>query len=485
MEKLAGSNPILRRDDILDDEAPRLAMARQRKIALVGARGYNLQSAEVRVSSYAWDRLNEIPNLSDFDTVILNLLSVAKEVDWNRFTEILNFHTMFDIVGVGGTILVIGDPRLRITGENLDEPFLDWTAAAFTWDNQPGDTIVLSADSSYEAYGGYLRHLTSWDYALRQCSLDRETVGQLFNVDLLEARGRRITLEKHPFAWNRYQEEISFSVNMVIQRNVGGYDQPDWRNEKPHGTITFLPKTSVSEDEAILIVLRDICGVEAGIPEPEWVAAYEAPSQDLIDAIIADIKDRIDTARDELKVAVGERTRARDCLKLLYERAQPLEVAVRAVLRELGGSVEDPKEAGKEDGWLSVVVGTNTYEGVLEVKSTKNEEFDQYGLRQLLDWINRGVELRRKKYKGIFVGSNSVDQPAEKRKAGFSDGWKKSAELHAITAIKADDLYKIYVLSKDGKLDAEAFWECLFNTDGVFDMAEFVPKEEKGPQTAA
>jgi hypothetical protein len=124
------------------------------------------------------------------------------------------------------------------------------------------------------------------------------------------------------------------------------------------------------------------------------------------------------------------------------------------------------------------VVDGNIYEGVLEVKSTRNEEFDEYGLKQLLDWINRGVELRRKKYKGIFVGNNSVDQPVGKRKGGFSDSWKKSAELHTIVAIKSEDLYSLYVLNKNVKLDANAFWKQLFSTNGIFSNPKAEPDRQ-------
>jgi len=44
--------------------------------------------------------------------------------------------------------------------------------------------------------------------------------------------------------------------------------------------------------------------------------------------------------------------------------------------------------------------------------------------------------------------------------------------------MKAEDLYNLYVLSKSGKLNAAAFWKQLFSTDGIFNMTEFVSKQE-------
>ena len=92
-----------------------------------------------------------------------------------------------------------------------------------------------------------------------------------------------------------------------------------------------------------------------------------------------------------------------------------------------------------------------------------------------------GCGLRRKKYKGIFVGNNSVEEQVGSRKSGFSDGWKKSAELHNIVAIKSEDLYRLYVLKKEGQLDTEAFWEKVFATNGIFDSQALYASEKKDP----
>ena len=62
--------------------------------------------------------------------------------------------------------------------------------------------------------------------------------------------------------------------------------------------------------------------------------------------------------------------------------------------------MKESEEAGKEDGWISITIGSETCEGVLEIKGTGNSQFKwSQGGRQLLDWIRRGGELRKKKYK--------------------------------------------------------------------------------------
>jgi hypothetical protein len=113
--------------------------------------------------------------------------------------------------------------------------------------------------------------------------------------------------------------------------------------------------------------------------------------------------------------AQAEREKTRECLKLLYERGDQLEVVVRDILRGLGAHVEDPENPGKEDGWVTVQVSGQILEGVIEVKSTKNPQFGEDGIRQLLDWVDRGIQLRQKKYKGLFFGNSSVDKVINER----------------------------------------------------------------------
>jgi hypothetical protein len=164
-------------------------------------------------------------------------------------------------------------------------------------------------------------------------------------------------------------------------------------------------------------------------------------------------------------------------LKLLYERGKPLEDTVRGILQDLGGRIEAAKEEGKEDGWVTIEFGGETHSGVLEIKGTANNQFDIAGFRQLLEWVNRGMELRHKKYKPIFIGYSAIDLPVEKRPVAFSDTWRKSAELASVVAVKTEDLYHAYKLKTAGNLDIAKFWENLFATNGIFERVK-IPRIE-------
>jgi hypothetical protein len=65
------------------------------------------------------------------------------------------------------------------------------------------------------------------------------------------------------------------------------------------------------------------------------------------------------------------------------------------------------------------------------------------------------------------------------RTFGFSDGWKKAAKLSQICAMKSEELFLIYILHKQGKVNLDDFWTKLFTTDGIFDIKPWLPKEAK------
>ncbi len=241
------------------------------------------------------------------------------------------------------------------------------------------------------------------------------------------------------------------------------------------GPVFFLPKSQLSEDATLEFVLRDLCGADVSAPEPEWITEFVAPGQEKVDSELAALEDRIQEMVEERDRKVVEWTEVRKPLKLLYETGAALEDSVRLVLEALGAEVEWPPEGERnnEDGWVSVRVGDEILEGVLEVKGIKNKHFDWEGLRQLTDWIFRGISLRKKAYTGIFVGNSSREDPPRRREWPFSKNWVEQAELFGYAAIRTEDLYILYLLDRTGRLDRDEFWRGLFSTKGPYNMRAY------------
>jgi hypothetical protein len=463
---------------------------RQRKVILIGARGYERVHEGVRVECFPWDKIIKIKNIRDYDTVILNLLPLRNEasrkaVSWSVFLRLLDFTSAMDILVNGGAIVVVGDPRFDVPVEQSKKknsqpklPFLAWTGINFFWDPEPGDTVHFEDDYRHRQYEVYVSKLNKWCYSLDGLKQDKDKLHERFNVEYLSRNRMKIAINKDKFCYNRYKNALAFALRYQLLRE--GYA----RNEvlQTYGPIIFLPEISFSEDETIQLVLRDICGIQASLPEPEWLVGFSAPGQKAVDESIRRIEAELKSIVERLEKTQEKREECRDCLKLLYERELALEPVVRDILRGLGAHVEDPTEKNKEDGWIVVKVGETTYEGVLEIKSTRNETFGEEGRKQLLDWIDRGRSLRGKNYKGIFIGNSAVDKPLKERPWAFSSSWTKAAELSQICVMKTEDLYVIHLLNARGLIDIERFWKELFENNGIFDMKRYwellAPKEK-------
>lgn len=481
-----------------------VAEERPKKIALIGASGHEYASPEARIECFAWDRLKKAANLADYDVLILNLLSVEdpRSLDAGAIMDALSVRTMLEVLfekptASGSSIFVLGDPRFNLVEapdsyqehsnfeKRAEVPFLFWTGADFTWDNRSGDTI----ECGWEATGGPFKPLADnlgrWRYGLESCEASSDELSKFLPVDEMRQSGYELlTALVDDVCKSRYGSSIVFAVRHVAQmpprvvglRNVGEGTVP------LTAPIYFLPESKLSEEETLEFVLRDLCGVDVSAPEPEWISHLVAPGQEEVDRKIAELEDRINALIDEHDREIDERNEVRKPLKLLYETGTALEEGVWFVLEALGAEVERPEDRTKEDGWLTVRIGEETFEGVLEVKGVKSKYFNLEGLRQLTDWIERGMIFRKKKYSGIFVGNSAIKDPPGHRIWPFNKNWVEQAEMRGYVGIRTEDLYAVYLLNRTGRLDRNEFWRGLFSTIGPFDMqpyrAKLITEEE-------
>jgi len=474
---------------------------RNQKVVLVGAKGFQRTTEGVQVNCFLWSQIGKIKNIRDYDTVILDLISLStsesrQSVDWKKFSGLLDFHNTADILMNGGMIIVVGDPRFSIdpekkdkdakktrkAGEQKSRPFLEWTGVDFDWDSEPGDTVGFQDDYDHRRFTDYVANLVKWEYSLAQFRLNEDTIGQHFNLAYIRNKECEIHLKKDFFCYNRYKNALAF----LLRLQYCEYIRRSRRVLESYGPLIFLPAITLPEDDTFQLILSSICGIETDLPEPEWLREFRAPGQKTIDEEITRIEAQLQNTFESLSEAQHAREESRKCLKLLYEREYALEPVARDILRGLGAHVEDPAEKNKEDGWIVVKVTDTTYEGVLEIKSTRSDQFGEDGRKQLLDWIDRGRTLRGKNYKGIFIGNSAVDKPMKERSWAFSDSWTKAAELSGICAMKTENLYAIYLLKSRGEIDLDSFWKELFETSGIFDMTKYwemlTPKDEKSSE---
>jgi hypothetical protein len=61
---------------------------------------------------------------------------------------------------------------------------------------------------------------------------------------------------------NRYGNELMFSVRLVAKERPDDYNLKTPSVMPLSNPIIFVPETELSEDEALELVLRDLCGVD-------------------------------------------------------------------------------------------------------------------------------------------------------------------------------------------------------------------------------
>lgn len=444
-------------------------MSRPRKILVVGASSFQRKDDEVVLQSVDWIDISRVSNLRDYDIVVLNVANpTSVQVSWRRLETLLDPSTLEEILRPDGMVVVVGDPRFSIpdiSSEHGEEtPFLAWSGLDFHWDDAPGSTLELDATSDSQ-WHRIASHIRGFRY-----SLNRVEVGPYYSTvfaRFTSAGGISLDAEVTAWARTRYGYSVAFAVRVVL-RTLGDRRQPS-REVFGLGPLVFVPELDLSPDETIQLVLSDLCDVETRQPEPEWLAPFSAPGQAAIDSDLSDLRGELALKIEALSDASARRDAVRRCLDLLYQRGEALESSVRDVMRRLGADVEDPQDPGQEDGWVSADVADVVYEGVLEVKGTRGKQLGEDGLKQLATWIDRGIRLRNKKYKGILVTNHEIEVAPSERGDAFSSSFRDAARLHEFAVIRSFDLYVALLRMSDGRLKQDEFWSKVFATNGVFD----------------
>lgn len=456
-------------------------MRRARRVAIIGIDGFQRSDRIAEIECFPWNRVTNISNPSDYDAIVFNLISLTDlgTVNWDGFFDRFTELTTLEVLANGGSIVILGDPRSE-TNEAIPLPggkevpgreFLMWTGMRFDWDEKPGKTKnLVECDPSTKTYFNYTEKISHWDYCLKDVVWSNDFLRILPRVLGKSATGFSSNLQLERICENRYGGLIVFAIKLLITDKVLHPEGPYVHRNKREGRVVFLPQIDMSQDEIVAMILKDIVGVQVVVPEPAWASAIVAPLQPPIDAKITALMRNIKSLEVELTNAEKERESARHCVHLLYKLGDELEDAVRDVLGSLGSTIEPPSERGKEDGWITVEIESETFEGVLEIKGTRKDQFSLDGLRQLMEWKRRGILNRNKKYKGIFIGNSGAEKEVSKRKAPFANSWTETAKLDEIIALDTRDLYTLYCLHRDRKLDNNQFWRVLFRTNGVFSL---------------
>ena len=442
-----------------------------RRVIILGASAPRVEGRDLRIDCLPWTNVGKGFNLLDYDTLIVNLLSIEnpEQIDWEAFDKSLHREVFLQFLLATperGSAAVLGNPRFTYRSRGLsggapiegDVDFLHWMPFRFEWVDGKGTGKRPSAalERMPEKFASYVHSIGSWDYALRAVDADINNVPK--RRSSYDA-GYSVELTSYCDAWA--------GSALVFRVWLGVYEEYSSYANITLGPIWFLPNGNVTELETIEAALA-VLDVEVETPVPGWAEALTAPGEREILAEQEQLAAQIAPLWQAHQDAEVRRGEARKFLGLLYEKQRPLEPLVRDALRALGADVEDPERSDKEEGWLKVETDSGDAHGVLEVKSTRKETFDEQGLKQLEEWKLDGETKRGVEAKGIFIGNSAIEVEPSQRPWPFDKGWSKAAAKRGTVALTTTMLYMALALDSAGKLDRKEFWASVFETDGAF-----------------
>lgn len=230
------------------------------------------------------------------------------------------------------------------------------------------------------------------------------------------------------------------------------------------GSIVFLPLSEHPNVGDILIecTSRSFKRIMER-PPPSWMEKIRVPSEDADRESLNALLEKVSKVQAEYETALNvfeEKTRVK---KLLYEKDEPLEEAVKEAFKELGFTLtrKDDKD------WIA---SSDYGEAILEVTGSVGS-IDIDKLRQLLNYLIDDYKESGVEKKAILVGNHFVNDTAEARKEPFTEKVLGEADVHKMCLLPTVELFKIICYLREGKVKADDIRKKIVETVGIFELA--------------
>jgi len=448
-----------------------------KKIAIISSQQLKISAEDTRIDCFTWNNLQEHDSIADYDRLILSLPAetMQTQVRGNVLLRILDVQRVIDLFIRGTLIFVVGDPRFECENDGKPFPFLFWTGMDFEWNDAEGDQIERNQNGEPNGFDTYAGHIKQWSYSLRSVEPYGD-VKRALAAQICGSLGQFTPQFKCEHIYRtRHKDGLITFVLYMAEAPHPQVVLPAIPKRAPFlGGLCLLPKIDLCEEDTVRLVLSEICLVSTGVHEPEWARDLKVCGQKELDEIIEETNRTLEQTQQKLKALQEKRRQYRNPLKLLYSTSDDLEIVTRKALEELGAEIGDKDEDIGDDAFLSVEIGGKRRFATVEVKSTTKKSFKEQGLRQLSEWQTRRIERQQRKYKGIFIGNNLIALPPDVRTDPFSDGFRKSTEIHCYVALRSSDLYDLLMAMRRNTLDLEEMWRLIFETNGILDISSLM-----------
>ncbi len=424
------------------------------------------------VDSVEWDT-DELPNIVDYDTVIVDVRSLDEKKlpsVTNERLETLRVQ-LTRLLDSKGEIIVLTDYK---KGHKRPEEYpdyadnYDWCPIDIGLSKESGETLEIK--DSY--FSGYIKHLQHWPYFF--VIPTRYLTRELENF-YGSSHSTRYSVPCSPFVQNRYGKTIAGICHIEVtkgQKKSPGYSTYEHYPKKPDvvtGRVVLLPLIErLDHKEAVRIVLEDITGVSLDFAPPSWVDDVDVPHVLEIENEIKEKEQQIDSISAEIGKLQNRKASLHEYRKLLYSSGFDLEEIVKRCFEEMGAKVT-PAKYGEEEYILE-------YQGneyLVEVKGV-SKSISLGHLRQLNDYILKYEEDTGKACKGILFGNSWRTIPPHERgtqdKPEFPQNVTERAEQWGAALISSTKFFEAYCKFLNDRSPGSIILKDIISGVGVIDF---------------
>ena len=407
------------------------------------------------IKTVTWS--GELPNIADFDVVIMDLFSLYYEINNNNVQlEDLKYPTVEAVnklIRSYGELIVISYPATYIGQGNQSRNLYWWSPIPIYNNLEEGSSIEIKD----ERFCTYIEQgVKKWFYYLELRKYQDEIKSRHKDI---EKSWFEYNIE--PIALNRYNRPIAASFSIAFKTEEHYEREPNViKITSP--VVILPPPTEITIEESIRLILADLFDVALESVEPKWLRNYKILGEDDLEGDIRSFEQKIEGNMREIEQKTEQLKNLTKYKKLLTETGDVLEEIVWETLEELGANVKRPDEPNKEDGWFT---DHKNRKAVLEIKG-KMKSIATKDVRELEDWVSDGLE-RGEEYKGILFGNYFRGETPEKRGEPFPPDVIRFAEKKNQCIVTTVQLFEAFKRVKAGEMKSEAIFDKLMETNGV------------------
>lgn len=437
----------------------------EKKYIVIGSSGHRF------VDCVEWD-VNPLPNLVDYDFIIINVQSLTDDyltsVSSDRMEEFRKLLTRFLISD--GVLIILSAFRKSVQRPNkYPDSYSNyaWSPVEFITPKEAGTTI----DILKNVYPKYFSKFKTWEYyfSMPQACLTREFTEYIGTTSEIKYKFPAEILIK-----NRYNKMLSglYSCEVYYEKTRYAHGEGTYFPNKPDrtfGKIILLPLLQdIDYKEALNIFLEDLLGKPQIPLPPEWATQIAMPFIKKIDIEINGISTKIQEHQRKIDELKKEKTEIESYKKLVYADGQELEDIFKKCLADLGAKIEPAKYSNEE----YCLVHNNAYYPIEAKGIVKSISLTH--LRQLIDYMLKYDEATEKKCKGILLGNPWKDIPVEKRdtaeKPNFPQNVVQRSKDMNISLISSVSFFHVFCRFLENRAIGENILDAIVGSGGVIDF---------------